>query len=64
MEVVANPEKALRRFESALRHVMSVSKDELNDRLAKEKASHEGKPKRGPKPKGTSASAPAIPGKD
>ncbi len=51
MEIVANPDKALRRFENALRHVMSVTKDDLKEALAEEKIANEGKPKRGPKPK-------------
>lgn len=43
------------RFDSALRHVMSVSKEELKRREAEYQAENAHKPKRGPKPK-TSAS--------
>jgi hypothetical protein len=59
METVANPEKAMRRFENALRHAMSVSKEELNTRLAQEQVSNAGKPKRGPKPKKSHPANPA-----
>jgi hypothetical protein len=38
------------RFRSALKSVMQVSKGDLNDLLAKEKAANADKPKRGPKP--------------
>jgi hypothetical protein len=37
-------------FQNALRQVLSVSKTELNRRIAEEKAVNAGKPKRGPKP--------------
>jgi hypothetical protein len=40
-----------RRFENALRQVLQVSKTDLNQMLADEKAGNAGKPKRGPKPK-------------
>jgi uncharacterized protein (DUF4415 family) len=43
------------RFQAALGHVMSVSKEELKRREAEYQKENEGKPKRGPKPK-TSAS--------
>ena len=43
------PEMA--RFNDALRQVMSVSKDELNERIEADKQSRADKPKRGPKPK-------------
>lgn len=41
----------MRRFNGALRRVMRVSKDDLSRRMDEEKASHAGKPRRGPKPK-------------
>ncbi len=41
----------MQRFESALRSVLSVSKSEMKEMLADEKAANAGKPKRGPKPK-------------
>lgn len=37
-------------FQNALRQVLSVSKTELNRRIAADNASRAGKPKRGPKP--------------
>ncbi len=37
-------------FQNALRQVLSVSKQELNRRIAADNASRAGKPKRGPKP--------------
>ena len=37
-------------FSTALRHVLSFSKEDLKDLLAKEKAKNADKPKRGPKP--------------
>jgi hypothetical protein len=45
-------EKAdIRVFKETLRKVMQVSKKDLNDLLAKEKAANADKPKRGPKTK-------------
>ncbi len=41
----------MRVFKETLGKVMQVSKKDLNDLLAKEKAVNAGKPKRGPKPK-------------
>jgi hypothetical protein len=38
------------RFRSALKSVMQVSKEELKEILAQEKAANADKPKRGPKP--------------
>jgi len=38
------------RFHSALKSVMQVSKEDLKEILAKEKAANADKPKRGPKP--------------
>jgi hypothetical protein len=53
----------LRRFNEALKSVLSVSKSEVNQMLEEEKAANAGKPKRGPKPK-TSASGHAVYGRD
>jgi hypothetical protein len=44
------------RFNDALRQVMTVSKVELNRRIAEEKEANAGKPKRGPKPSSGHAS--------
>jgi hypothetical protein len=44
------------RFASALRRVLQVSKNDLNQMLADEKRANAGKPKRGPKPKHSLAS--------
>jgi hypothetical protein len=41
----------MKNFDDALRRVLRVSKEELNRRLAEEKAASADKPKRGPKPK-------------
>lgn len=46
---VPNPE--MDRFRSALKKVMRVSKDDLKEILAEQKAANADKPKRGPKPK-------------
>jgi hypothetical protein len=43
-------------FEGALRRVLQVSKADLNRMLAEEARANMGKPKRGPKPKHSSAS--------
>jgi hypothetical protein len=40
-----------RRFNDALRSVLQVSKDELQQLLVAEKQANAGKPKRGPRPK-------------
>jgi hypothetical protein len=42
------------RFNTALRQVMQVSKEDLKEILAQEKAANANKPKRGPKPVSTS----------
>jgi len=49
----SNPE--YEKFDSAMRQVLHVSKEELQRRLEAEKLANKDKPKRGPKPK-TSAS--------
>ena len=41
----------LRKFQDALKTVLSVTKSEMKQMLAEEKAANAGKPKRGPKPK-------------
>jgi hypothetical protein len=41
----------IRVFKEALGKVMQVSKKDLKELLAQEKAANAGKPKRGPKPK-------------
>jgi len=55
-----NGEKAMfspgKKFNDALRQVLSISKEELNRRLEADRLAKEGKPKRGPKPKTSSAS--------
>jgi hypothetical protein len=61
---VTDPDLALRNFENALRQVMTVSKHDLNNLLEKKRAARLGRPKRGPKPKKTLASVPAVSGKD
>jgi len=50
------PEQKFAGFQSALRKVLRVSKDDLNQMLATEKIANQGKPKRGPKPRHSSAS--------
>ena len=52
------------RFSSALRRVLQVSKSDLNRMLADEKRANAGKPKRGPKPKHSSASGHASRAED
>lgn len=41
----------MKRFNDALRQVLSVSKGELNSRIEADRQSRADKPKRGPKPK-------------
>jgi hypothetical protein len=53
----------VQRFNDALRSVLSVSKVDLQQMLADEKAANVGKPKPGPKPK-TLASGHAVSDKD
>lgn len=64
-KIIAKPEmiegqEASDRFDAALKQILSVSKDELNKRLAAEKEFNAGKPKRGPKPR---QSSPSVRGK-
>jgi hypothetical protein len=54
------PEQKFSRFQNALRRVLSVSKDDLNERLAEdEKIRRQVKRKPGPKP-GSSVSGRAV----
>ena len=53
---MSRPNQELRKFQDALKSVLSVSKSEMKEMLAQEKIANVGKPKRGPKPK-TSASS-------
>lgn len=55
LDPTTTPDQKFARFQGALRGVLRVSKDDLNQMLADEKICNQGKPKRGPKPK-TSAS--------
>jgi len=57
------PEQKFDRFQTALRSVGQVSKNDLEHMLADEKIANAGKPKRGPKPR-TSASDHAVSDKD
>jgi len=50
------PEQKFASFQGALRKVLRVSKDSMNKMLADEKIANQGKPKRGPKPRHSSAS--------
>ncbi|MGA9530169.1 MAG: hypothetical protein WBS24_18795 [Terriglobales bacterium] len=51
------PEQKMQRFENALRKVLTVSKDDLNKKLAAaEKIRRQRKAKPGPKPRRSSAS--------
>jgi len=56
MKSTRNQSESYARFSSALRRVLQVSKTDLNQMLADEKRANAGKPKRGPKPKHSSAS--------
>jgi len=56
LDPATTPEQKLSLFKSALRNVLRVSKDDLNQMLADEKIRNQGKPKRGPKPRHSSAS--------
>lgn len=48
---MSRPNAELRKFQDALKSVLSVSKSDMQKMLAEEKAANAGKPKRGPKPK-------------
>ena len=48
---MSRPNTELRKFQDALKSVLSVSKSDMQKMLAEEKAANAGKPKRGPKPK-------------
>jgi hypothetical protein len=64
MKAKAKPSPEYARFQNVLRGVLQVSKNDLNRMLADEKAANQGKPKRGPKPKRSSASVHASSNKD
>lgn len=50
MESKAKHSTEYENFDNAMRHVLQVSKEELQRRLEAEKRANAGKPKRGPKP--------------
>jgi hypothetical protein len=56
LDPATTPEQKFSRFKSALRSVLRVSKEDLNQMLTEEKIRNQGKPKRGPKPRRSSAS--------
>jgi hypothetical protein len=64
MKAKAKPSTEFNRFQTALRTVLQVSKSDLNRMLAEEKIANQGKPKRGPKPKHSSASVRVSSDKD
>jgi hypothetical protein len=51
------PEEKMAAFHKGLRQVLNCSKEQLNNALEYEKRQNEGKPKRGPKPRVSSARA-------
>jgi hypothetical protein len=58
------PSEKMRAFKDGLRQVLTISKSELAERDKQYQADREGKPKRGPKPRHSSASAHASGDKD
>jgi len=56
LDPATTPEQKFSHFQRALRSVLQVSKRDLNQMLADEKIAKQGKPKRGPKPRHSSAS--------
>jgi hypothetical protein len=51
LDPTTTPEQKLARFQSALRHILQVSKDDLTERLAQdEQIRRQAKRKPGPKP--------------
>jgi hypothetical protein len=48
LDPITTPDQKFARFKSALRSVLRVSKDNLNQMLADEKIAKQGKPKRSP----------------
>ena len=48
----ASKSPEMKRFDDALRRVLRVTKAELKELLTQDEASKEGKPRRGPKPRG------------
>ena len=60
-ETIEGPEAATR-FTGAMKHILSVPREEMVRREAEYQAQSALKPKRGPKPKATtSAAGPALP---
>ncbi len=53
MKSSPKPSAEFQNFDRAMRQVLTVSKEELNRRLAADKLAHAGDKKRGPKPKGS-----------
>jgi hypothetical protein len=51
MKTASKTSPEFRRFDTAMRQILQVSKTDLNRMLAEEKIANAGKPKRGPKPK-------------
>jgi len=51
LDTETTPEQKYERFQSALRSVAQVSKNDLSNMLADEKLANQGKLKRGPRPK-------------
>jgi hypothetical protein len=51
------PEQKMDAFQNGLRRVLSCSKTQLDSALEYERKEHEGKPKRGPKPRSASGRA-------
>ena len=51
MKSSSNPSPEYKKFDAAMRHVRTVSKEELQRRIEEDKQAHAGRPKRGPKPK-------------
>jgi hypothetical protein len=55
LDPATTPEEKFANFQKALRSVLRVSKKDLDQALAADKIAREGKPKRGPKPRHSSA---------
>ena len=54
LDTDTTPAQKYRQFESGLRHILTVSKDELVKREKQYQDSRKGKPRRGPKPSSAS----------
>jgi hypothetical protein len=57
LDTDTTPAQKYRQFQSDLRHVLTVSKEELQKREKEYQESRAGKPKRGPKPSSASGHA-------